>query len=111
MRKVEYRTAGERVKLVNEAEAINESVVLEEFYQDKIIITFDTICNQLPKADIINQQVIAKIRERYTIDEEFKMLNYGIADPEDPEYLWYRDYVQECRAWGQTQKDLLIVGE
>lgn len=54
--------------------------------------------------EMINRQVVAKIRERYSIDEEFKMINYGIIDPDNSEYREYRKYVEECRAWGREGK-------
>ena len=50
----------------------------------------------------INAMVVAKIRERYDINEEFKMINLGITDAENADYLAYRNYVSECIAWGDA---------
>lgn len=53
-----------------------------------------------PTHEEINTMVVAKIREKYDINEEFKMINLGIANPEDEQYIAYRNYVQECVDWG-----------
>lgn len=50
----------------------------------------------------INKMIVAKIREQYDVNEEFKMINIGIADPENEQYKAYRSYVSECIAWGDT---------
>jgi precorrin isomerase len=36
-----------------------------------------------------------QIRERFTQDEEFRIINRGIADPADQEYLDYRATITE----------------
>ena len=48
----------------------------------------------------INALVVDKIREKYDVNEEFKMINLGISDPENTKYIAYRDYVNECIAYG-----------
>ena len=48
----------------------------------------------------INQMVVEKIRECYDINEEFKMINLGITDSKNSEYIAYRDYVETCVNWG-----------
>ena len=48
----------------------------------------------------INQMVVSKIREKYDINEEFKMINLGISDPTNKDYIAYREYVTSCIAWG-----------
>lgn len=50
----------------------------------------------------INEMVVAKIREKYSVSEEFKMVNLGITDAENAEYVTYRNYVNECIAWGDA---------
>ena len=50
----------------------------------------------------INAMVVEKIREKYDINEEFKMINLGITDPENEDYVAYRNYVQECVDWGNS---------
>lgn len=73
----------------------------EEF--DSVNIQKETVVQQ-PDIESINAQVVTKIREKYDINEEFKMVNIGIEDQEDPEYISYREYVDECRNWGEEEK-------
>lgn len=58
-----------------------------------------------PTHEEINQMVVAKIRERYDVNEEFKMINLGITNAEDEQYIAYRTYVAECIAWGDTLEE------
>ena len=48
----------------------------------------------------INEMVVSKIREKYDVNEEFKMINLGISNPINEHYIAYREYVQECVNWG-----------
>jgi len=59
----------------------------------------------------INKDVVAKIRERYSVDEEEKLkrlaINSVIAGEEVPEdYTAFNGYIEECRIWGDEQKAL-----
>lgn len=71
-----------------------ESILFEQTQEGSII----------PTQEKIDSQVVEKIRERYDINEEFKMINIGIANQEDSEYVAYRQYVEECRDWGEEEK-------
>ena len=51
----------------------------------------------------INAQVVAKIRERYSVDDEIHMLRIAPS----PESALWNDYVEACRAWGREQKAAL----
>lgn len=51
----------------------------------------------------INAQVVAKIRERYSVDDEIHMLRIAPS----PESALWNDYVESCRAWGREQKATL----
>lgn len=53
----------------------------------------------------INEMVVAKIRERYDVNDEFKMINLGLSNPDDVLYVAYRAYVNECLAWGDSMKE------
>ena len=59
-----------------------------------------------PTHEDVNAMVVQKIREKYDINEEFKMINLGISNPNDENYVAYRTYVHECIMWG----DALEVG-
>lgn len=52
----------------------------------------------------IDKKIIAKIREKYTIDKEFKMLRLGISDSLNKDFQEYLSYVEDCKTWGEEQK-------
>lgn len=53
-----------------------------------------------PNNRLINAMVVAKIRAKYTIDEEIKLLR---TQPSSEFDAW-NDYVEDCRAWGKAEK-------
>lgn len=53
-----------------------------------------------PHIRLINASVVARIRERYSIDDEIKLLR---TQPSADFDTWH-NYVEECRAWGNFQK-------
>jgi hypothetical protein len=44
--------------------------------------------------------VVSKIREKYDMDDEFSM---RYKDDNDPDFIEYRAYVQECKEWAKQQ--------
>lgn len=67
----------------------------------------DDLRKQIKKASphirLINQRVVEMIRDRYSVDDELKMLRLAPSD----ESTAYNDYVEECRAWGRQEKEKL----
>ena len=59
---------------------------------------------RIPSEAEINNKVVQKIREKYDINEEFKMQRLGIEDKDNTDYLTYLAHVQICRTWGQQEK-------
>ena len=53
-----------------------------------------------PHVQLINSRVIDMIRERYSINDEIKMLRIGPSD----ETSAYNDYAEAARAWGRAEK-------
>jgi hypothetical protein len=49
---------------------------------------------------LINERVVAKIREIYSLNDEIKLLRIGLSE----ESTAYNDYVEECRDWGCAAK-------
>jgi hypothetical protein len=49
----------------------------------------------------INAQVEQKIREKYSIGDEFSILK---LEKTDPEYIAYQQFIDECRENGRMQK-------
>lgn len=59
------------------------------------------------KEDKIDAQVVDKIRNRYSVSDEIKLLRTA---PSAEATAW-DGYVEECRAWGKAQKEMLYVGD
>jgi len=53
-----------------------------------------------PVCQSISGRVVDKIRERYTINDEIKMLRIGPSD----ETSEYNDFAEACRGWGREEK-------
>ena len=53
---------------------------------------------------IIYKKIIAKIRQRYNIDQECEMLRLGILDVNNTEFQSYNSFVQTCLGWGSEKK-------
>ena len=54
--------------------------------------------------DKIDLQVVEKIRSRYSVSDEIKLLRTA---PSAEATVW-NAYVEECRAWGKVEKDKII---
>ena len=53
---------------------------------------------------IIDKKIIAKIRQRYSIDQECEMLRLGILDINNVEFQAYNAFVETCLGWGSEKK-------
>ena len=53
---------------------------------------------------IIDKKIIAKIRQRYSIDQECEMLRLGILDVNNAEFQAYNSFVETCLGWGSEKK-------
>ena len=61
----------------------------------------ELIKNASSHVDLIRKRVVDKIRQKYTIEDEIKFLRTGLDTDEG---IVYNAYVEECRAWGNTEK-------
>jgi len=48
--------------------------------------------------------VVARIREKYPVNDETKAQRLGISDSKSAEFLEYDKYVEDCRAYGVELK-------
>lgn len=78
-----------------------DTIVLEPVVLDSA--TRDAIAAASAVLDLVNQDVVRKIRERYTPDDEIKLLRIA---PSAETQAW-NDYVEGCRAWGRERKAAL----
>jgi hypothetical protein len=60
----------------------------------------DTIRAASPHVRLIDQRVVDKIRELYSINDEIKLLRIA---PSAETTAW-NDHVEACRAWGRAEK-------
>ena len=70
-----------------------EAVVLDD-------ATREAIKAASPHVRLINERVRAAIAERYSYADELKLLRTAPS----AEFTAYNAYVEECRAWGHSQK-------
>lgn len=61
------------------------------------------IKSSAPAVKDIRAEVIRKIREKYSVDDEIYLLRTAPS----PETAAWNDYVENCRQWGREQKALL----
>jgi len=121
MRKVNYKNNVEKEQLIRQAEQkgeilVEDAVLYSPLVDEKYLI-FDIPKEKQKSEPIqtrtreqINAQVVAKIREKYSIDDEFKMHRLGMQDKNNLEYLKYINYVQQCIDWGENEKKKLDLG-
>ena len=53
---------------------------------------------------IVDKKIIAKIRQRYSIDQECEMLRLGVLDINNVEFQAYNAFVETCLGWGSEKK-------
>ena len=58
-----------------------------------------------PHVQLIDERVVMKIREKYSVNDEIKLLRLGASD----DFTAYNDYIETCRAWGAAAKARLGV--
>jgi hypothetical protein len=63
------------------------------------------ICAASPHVQLIDERVVMKIREKYSVNDEIKLIRLGASD----DFTDYNDYVETCRAWGTAAKARLGV--
>jgi hypothetical protein len=70
---------------------------------DKLHATIKALQAALPATGTINAQVVAKIRERYSVDQEIALLRRG----QGAEWDEWNNYAESCVNWGREQKALM----
>lgn len=59
-----------------------------------------SICQASRVCQLIDGNVVNKIRARYSVNDELKMLRIGAG----AEFDAYNQFVEDCRAWGAQEK-------
>jgi hypothetical protein len=61
-----------------------------------------------PQVARIKMMVVEKIRLKYSINDEIKLLRIG-ASKKPIAFDEYNKYAEECRAWGEAEKTKLVI--
>lgn len=95
---VTYVSVPDSVTLPSQSAQIPvEEVVLTEELAAAIIAAS-------PHTQLIKSRVIDRIREKYSADDEIKMLRLGRCAETETYYV----YTDACRAWGKVEKEKLL---
>lgn len=97
---VTYVAASDTVVFPKQTDTIRFAPVDGATLGEKLPQVVQVIEQALPATADINAQVVARIRARYSADDEIKMLRTAPS----PESALWNDYVEECLAWGRTEK-------
>ena len=57
----------------------------------------------------IKKLVVAKIRQKYSINDEMKLQRCGILDLQNVEFATYNKYVENCRIYGNELKSQALI--
>jgi len=73
--------------------------------EDKIVQSYEYVKEQKPD---YNTLVKMKIYEKNDMNiedsnDEFALINKGIENPQDTDYLAYREYIKSCKEWAIEQ--------
>ena len=87
--------------------SVPDSIILpaqpEQITVEEVVLTDElkaAIKSESPHVQLINERVVAKIREIYSLNDEIKMIR--LSPPE--ESTAYNEYVEACREWGRVAK-------
>jgi hypothetical protein len=56
------------------------------------------------KQEQYNKRVVELIRQKYSVNDEYDVINKGIADAADADYVAYRAYVKQCKSKAKTEE-------
>jgi len=92
--------------------SVPDSIILpaqpEQITVEEVVLTDElkaAIKSASPHVQLINDRVVSKIREVYSLNDEIKMIRLSPSE----ESTAYNEYVETCRAWGKTEKARLGV--
>lgn len=94
-----YVSVPDNLDIPEQPEIINKTL-------EEVVLTDDLkvkIKAASPHVSLINERVVAQIREQYSVEDEIKLLRLAPSD----ESSAYNDYVEACRAWGREEKAML----
>ncbi len=87
--------------------SVPDSIILpaqpEQITVEEVVLTDElkaAIKSASPHVQLINDRVVSKIREVYSLNDEIKMIRLSPSE----ESTAYNEYVESCRDWGRVAK-------
>ena len=87
--------------------SVPDSIILpaqpEQITVEEVVLTDElkaAIKSASPHVQLINDRVVSKIREVYSLNDEIKMIRLSPSE----ESTAYDEYVEACREWGRVAK-------
>ena len=87
--------------------SVPDSIILpaqpEQITVEEVVLTDElnaAIKAASPHVQLVNERVVAKIREIYSLNDEIKMIRLSPSE----ESAAYNEYVESCRDWGRVAK-------
>ena len=87
--------------------SVPDSIILpaqpEQITVEEVVLTEElkeSIKSASPHVQLINDRVVSKIREVYSLNDEIKMIRLSPS----AESTAYNEYVEACREWGRVAK-------
>ena len=87
--------------------SVPDSIILpaqpEQITVEEVVLTEElkaAIKSASPHVQLINDRVVSKIREVYSLNDEIKMIRLSPS----AESTAYNEYVEACREWGRVAK-------
>ena len=87
--------------------SVPDSIILpaqpEQITVEEVVLTEElkaAIKSASPHVQLINDRVVSKIREVYSLNDEIKMIRLSPSE----ESTAYNEYVETCRDWGRVAK-------
>ena len=87
--------------------SVPDSIILpaqpEQITVEEVVLTDElkaAIKSESPHVQLINERVVAKIREIYSLNDEIKMIRLSPSE----ESAAYNEYVESCMDWGRVAK-------
>jgi len=81
-------------------------IILKPITLDKALR--EKIEKRSPHIQLIRERIKEKIRKKYSIEDELKIIRKKINGKELAKYTEYNEYVEECIAKGDLEKDKLL---
>lgn len=92
-------------KLIDMSKQHEECGIIKTEYND--IKSILSNCNHMK---MINNQIVFEIRQKYSIDDEMKLIKKALINPLDEEYLEMQSYISKIKdIYNVTKKEMGLI--